>query len=115
MEGDTGDDIKADILADYAKANIYIRTLDVQSIVENAKYTVCVTEVFIKICPGFGIQKGILSQADGFAAGLGGALSLFMGIAIVMVFELIELLADLFVDGISSDEAMKRKAKKTTP
>ena len=38
-----------------------------------------------------------------------------MGIAIVMMFELIELLADLFVDGISGDEEVsvsKRKANK---
>ena len=33
-------EIKAEILSNYAKANIYIRTLDVQSIVESAKYTV---------------------------------------------------------------------------
>ena len=53
------------------------------------------------------------SQPDGFAAGLGGALSLFLGVAIVMIFELIELFGDLFVDGISGDEeTSKRKTNK---
>ena len=34
--------IKSGIQADYAKANIYIKSLDVQSIQENEKYTVCI-------------------------------------------------------------------------
>ena len=54
-----------------------------------------------------------LSQAGGFASGIGGALSLYLGVAIVMIFELIELLGDLIVDGISGDEEVsKRKAEK---
>ena len=42
-----GAEIKADIQADYAKANIYIRTLDVQSIEESPKYTVCMQPVCV--------------------------------------------------------------------
>ena len=54
-----------------------------------------------------------LSQADGFASGIGGALSLYLGVAIVMIFELIELLGDLIVEGISGEEEKsERKAEK---
>jgi hypothetical protein len=36
-------------------------------------------------------------QSEGFFAGVGGALSLYLGIAIVMGFELLELCYDLFI------------------
>ena len=106
--------IKSEILSNYAKANIYIRTLDVQSIVESAKYTVRMDADMTRQILLFDLDQNIItSQADGFASGIGGALSLYLGVAIVMIFELIELLGDLIVDGISGDEEVsKRKAEK---
>ena len=39
--------IKSEVQADYAKANIYIKSLDVQSIQENEKYTVRIV-IFVR-------------------------------------------------------------------
>ena len=57
-DADLGAEIKTDIQSDYAKANIYIRTLDVQSIEESPKYTVCTQK---KVCPGCFMPIGIFS------------------------------------------------------
>ena len=48
-DADLGAEIKTDIQSDYAKANIYIRTLDVQSIKESPKYTVCPQKKFVQV------------------------------------------------------------------
>ncbi len=70
-----GDKVKEDIQRDYVKADVYYQTLNVQIVKQSAKYT-----------------------DEGFFAGLGGALSLYLGVAIIMIFELLELLFDLFVN-----------------
>ena len=51
------------------------------------------------------VEKGVLFfiylylfQWQGLLSGLGGALSLYMGIAIIMAFEVVELLVDLTVN-----------------
>ncbi len=67
--------IKQELQQDYTKAEVYFQTLNVQSIVQRAKYT-----------------------DEGFFAGLGGALSLYLGVAIIMVFELLEFFFDIFMN-----------------
>ena len=40
-------------------------------------------------------ENSIALQLDGFFSGLGGSLSLYLGIAVTMAFEILELLFDL--------------------
>ena len=59
----------------YLKIDIYFKTLNVQTIVQQAKY-----------------------NAEGYFAALGGALSFYIGVAIIMAFEIIEFFYDLFMN-----------------
>ena len=43
-------------------------------------------------------------QSDGFFSGIGGSLSLYMGIAVTMAFEIIELLFDLVTKAIRNNQ-----------
>ena len=63
------------IQEDYTRADVYYQTLNVQSIEQNEAY------------PGSDLVPG-----------LGGALSLYLGIAIVMAFEVLELIWDLITN-----------------
>ena len=62
------------IQEDYTRADVYYQTLNVRSIIQNPAYP--------------------LSQ---LVPGIGGALSLYLGIAIVMAFEVLELIFDLML------------------
>ena len=70
---------KAEIQEDYTRADVYYQTLNVQSIEQNEAY------------PGSDLVPG-----------LGGALSLYLGIAIVMAFEVLELIFDLIANIFSN-------------
>ena len=63
---------KTKIQEDYTRADVYYQTLNVRSIEQNEAY-----------------------PATDLVSGLGGALSLYLGIAIVMAFEVFELIWDL--------------------
>lgn len=65
--------IKGSIQRDYLSAKVYYKTLDVKLIVESPKYS-----------------------TEGLVAALGGAMSLYLGIAIIMIFELFEMSAIIF-------------------
>ena len=68
-------EIRTELQQDYVKADVYYQSLNVQIIRQTPKYT-----------------------DEGFFAGLGGALSLYLGMAIIMIFELLELFYDLFIN-----------------
>ena len=61
------------IQANYLKIDVYFKTLNVQTITQQEKY-----------------------NAEGYFAALGGALSFYIGIAIIMAFEIVEFFYDLF-------------------
>ena len=63
---------RSKIQEDYTRADVYYQTLNVRSIIQNPAYP----------------------DTD-LVSGLGGALSLYLGIAIVMAFEVLELIWDL--------------------
>jgi hypothetical protein len=65
---------KAKVQQDYARVDVYFQTLNVKSIVQTPTY------------PGSSLVSNI-----------GGALSLYLGIAIIMAFELVELMWDILV------------------
>ena len=65
--------------------------MNIQTITQSAKYDVKVA-VFEIIK-----MKNIIFQMQGLVAALGGALSLYLGIAIAMVFEFLELFIEIFL------------------
>jgi len=67
-------EIRSGIQEDYTRADIYYQTLNVRSIIQNEAYPI-----------------------EQLVPGIGGALSLYLGIAIVMAFELLELVFDLIL------------------
>lgn len=69
------DDIEKTIQKNYLKGNIYYQSLNVQAIVQEAKYT-----------------------DESYFAALGGALSFYIGLAIFIVFELLEFFYDVFIN-----------------
>ena len=84
---------RAEIQEDYTRADVYYQTLNVRSIVQNEAYPVSIH----KVDTVFIIIIWLLFQAEQLIPGIGGALSLYLGIAIVMAFELLELLFDLIL------------------
>ena len=92
--GPKQDIIKQRIQEDFVKADVYFQTLNVQTIRQEKKYSVSKTALK---CDSLWPKYFIPPQIDGFFAGLGGALSLFLGMALVMLFEVVEFLFDLFM------------------
>ncbi|XP_059081142.1 degenerin deg-1-like [Tigriopus californicus] len=74
-KGDNSGEVQSELQQNYVQADIYYQTLNVRSIVQEAKYS-----------------------EDGYVAALGGALSVYMGIAVIMIFELLELVIDLVLN-----------------
>ncbi|CAM6055018.1 unnamed protein product [Sphagnum tenellum] len=66
------DVIKKTIQENLVQANVYYETLNVRSVTQTAKYS-----------------------SDTFVASLGGALGLYMGMAVIMMFEVVELVFDI--------------------
>ena len=75
------------------RAEIYYQTLNIQSIEQTAKFNVClnvksdkkrITHKYMQLRTLFG--------------SLGGALSLYLGCAVIMLFELLELAIDILVN-----------------
>ena len=48
----------------------------------------------------------MFSQSDGFFSGIGGSLSLYLGVAVTMAFEIIELLFDLTTRAIRNNQGI---------
>ena len=46
-------------------------------------------------------------QSDGFFSGIGGSLSLYLGIAVTMAFEILELLFDLVSRAFRNNKQME--------
>ena len=92
--GPKQDMIKQRIQEDFVKADVYFQTLNVQTIRQEKKYSVSFTALK---WDSLWLKSFIPPQIDGFFAGLGGALSLFLGMALVMLFEVVEFLFDLFM------------------
>ena len=46
-------------------------------------------------------------QLDGFFSGMGGSLSLYLGIAVTMAFEILELLFDLLTRAFRNNQQME--------
>ena len=46
----------------------------------------------------------MFSQSDGFFSGIGGSLSLYLGVAVTMAFEIIELIFDLVTRAIRNNQ-----------
>ncbi len=69
-----GDELQEMIQINYHKAEIFFKTLNIQTIVQTAKY-----------------------NDEGYFAALGGALSFYIGFALIMVFEIVEFFYDLFI------------------
>ncbi|XP_071742765.1 epithelial sodium channel subunit beta-like isoform X1 [Lepeophtheirus salmonis] len=74
---------------DYVRADVFFESLNVLSVKTNPKYNI-----------------------DSFFAGLGGALSFYMGIAIIMVFEALELIFDILVTAMKELGQIERKEPK---
>ena len=72
------------------RAEIYYQTLNIQTITQKEKYDVRIFLWFL-----YQALLNFILQAQGIVAALGGALSLYLGIAIAMVFEFIELIFDI--------------------
>eukprot|EP00090_Calanus_glacialis_P004580 TRINITY_DN13435_c1_g1_i1.p1 TRINITY_DN13435_c1_g1~~TRINITY_DN13435_c1_g1_i1.p1 ORF type:complete len:302 (-),score=83.60 TRINITY_DN13435_c1_g1_i1:31-864(-) len=70
--GPKGNEIKKTIQQDFTRVEVYYQTLNIQSIVQTEKY-----------------------DLQSLFGSLGGALSLYLGCAVVMLFELVELIIDI--------------------
>ena len=69
------------------RAEIYYQTMNVVTIQQDPKYTVGLQKL---------LQLNFFSfQPQSLFGALGGGLSLYLGCAVVMIFEVIELLVDL--------------------
>ncbi len=66
--------LKSEIQGNYMKIDVYFQTLNVREIVQKKKYS-----------------------ADTFTAALGGGLSLYLGVALILLFEIVELGYDVFI------------------
>ncbi len=66
--------LKQEIQQNYLKADVYFQTLNVREIVQSKKFA-----------------------GDTIMASIGGGLSLYLGVAIILLFELFELGYDIFV------------------
>ena len=93
------DVLKDQIQGDFAKADIYFNSLNVQTMAEEIKYTVAErrrifsSKSFIYSCISI-----LSTQAGSYLSGLGGSISLYLGIAVIMIFELLELAFDLILN-----------------
>ena len=84
------DNIKEQIQEDFVKADIYFKSLNVQTIKQEKKYTVSVRKNYSLTSKFFSEKQG-----DSFLSSIGGSISLYLGIAVIMVFEILELGLDL--------------------
>ncbi len=81
---------------EFVKLDVYFQSLNVQTITQTPKYTVCLVFSLFEFRHLY--KKNLfLVQNEGFFASLGGALSLYIGIAAIMVFEVLELALDLIL------------------
>ncbi len=95
VNGPQSDDIKSSLLEDYARADVYFKTLNVQTVEERAKYPNVRISRATRKRLFFRILLNKCFQVASLFASLGGALSLYLGVAIIMCFELVELLYDV--------------------
>ncbi len=99
--------LRSEIQQNYLKVEVYFQTLNVREIREMKKYTVSTREkmslsncwytcyLFWLGCQGnFFFFK---LQLQGTVAAIGGSLSLYLGVALILCFELVELFFDVLL------------------
>ena len=77
------------IIREYVMADLYYQTLNVKTVEEEPVYTVMrlVIIIFLVLV----VYHGDIFQTSSLVSALGGAFSLYLGIAIILLFELLEL------------------------
>ena len=88
------------------KVQVYLTSLNVEIVTESPTYKVWNV---IKIAIEAAYKYEIKQISDGsYMSALGGAISLYLGISFAMVFEVIELIIDFFINCFT-DKMIKRK------
>ena len=92
--GDTGD---TSLSRNLLKIQVYFTSLNVETIAESPTYQVL---IYHRIMKNLNHDKlKIIQWDDGsYISAMGGAISLYLGISIAMVFEVIELIIDFFIN-----------------
>ena len=84
--GDAREAVRKEIQDDFTSVKFNFDSLNVQTITQSPKYSVSKFEAF---------QCVTRSQLEGMVSALGGALGLYLGCTLLMLFELFELVIDL--------------------